>query len=191
MLDSRIIDVSLNPTFFRVGDQPSTVPLSLGAVKTVDEHLANSLKLLKQYANAKTAIEDNGDLSAAQKSRELRKITINNAAIEDLGLDFTLPGYPHIELVEDGANKAVTIENVSTYVDKVIDLTLGSGVQRQVDQFRLGFSGVFPYSVLRAFTPSELVMLFGRVQEDWSIESKSCTTGKTPKYLLIKCRSLV
>lgn len=173
MLDSRIIDVSLNPTFFRVGDQPSTVPLSLGAVKTVDEQLAKSLKLLKQYANAKTAIESNRGLSATQRSREIKKITIDGAAVEDLGLDFTLPGYPQIELVEDGANKAVTIENAGEYVDKVIDLTLGSGVQRQVDQFREGFSEIFAYSALRAFTPNELVMLFGRVEEDWSMESES------------------
>jgi E3 ubiquitin-protein ligase TRIP12 len=33
---------------------------------------------------------------------------------------------------------------------------------------------VFPYSAVKAFTPDELVMLFGRVEEDWSLESTSC-----------------
>lgn len=172
MLDSRIIDVSLNPTFFRIGDQPSTVPLSLGAVRTVDAHLAQSLKLLKQYVSAKKEIEKKSHLSTAQKTHAARKFMINGARIEDLGIDFTLPGYPAIELITDGANTSVTHENVASYVDKVIDMTLGSGVQRQVDQFRAGFSEVFPYSALKAFTPSELVMLFGRVEEDWTIESK-------------------
>ena len=51
-------------------------------------------------------------------------------------------------------------------------MTLGSGVQRQVDAFRAGFTQVFPYSALSAFTPDELVMLFGRIEEDWSLESK-------------------
>jgi len=50
-------------------------------------------------------------------------------------------------------------------------MTLGSGVQRQVDAFRAGFTQVFPYSALSAFTPDELVMLFGRIEEDWSLES--------------------
>jgi E3 ubiquitin-protein ligase TRIP12 len=45
-------------------------------------------------------------------------------------------------------------------------------VQRQVDAFRAGFTEVFPYSALKAFTPDELVMLFGRTDEDWSLESK-------------------
>jgi E3 ubiquitin-protein ligase TRIP12 len=56
-------------------------------------------------------------------------------------------------------------------VDGIIDMTLGSGVRRQVDAFRAGFSQVFPFSALRAFTPNELVMLFGRAEEDWSIET--------------------
>ncbi|KAL9002615.1 MAG: hypothetical protein Q9188_004470 [Gyalolechia gomerana] len=171
MLDSRIIDVSLNPTFFRIGDQPSTVPLSLGAVKTVDSQLALSLKLVKQYANEKKKIEANKSMHAASKAKAIQHITVRGASIDHLGLDFTLPGYPSIELVEGGSEKSVTIENVGDYVEKVIDMTLGSGVQRQADAFRAGFSQVFPYSALRAFTPSELVMLFGRVEEDWSIET--------------------
>lgn len=173
MLDSRIIDVSLNSTFFRLGDQPSTVPLSLGAVRTVDAHLAQSLKLLKQYASAKKDIDKQTHLSSAQRVQANHKVVINGARIEDLGLDFTLPGYPEVELIPNGANTSVTLDNVASYVDRVIDMTIGSGVQRQVDQFRAGFSEVFPYSALKAFTPSELVMLFGRVEEDWSIESKT------------------
>ncbi|KAL8959871.1 MAG: hypothetical protein Q9193_003336 [Seirophora villosa] len=171
MLDSRIIDVSLNPTFFRIGDQPSTVPLSLGAVKTVDSQLAQSLKLVKQYANEKKRIEEDKAISASAKATAIQQITVRGATIDHLGLDFTLPGYPSIELAEGGHEKGVTIDNVGEYVEKVIDMTLGGGVQRQVDAFRAGFSQVFSYTALQAFTPGELVMLFGRVEEDWSIET--------------------
>ena len=172
MLDSRIIDVSFNPTFFRIGDRNGTIPLSLAAVKTVDSGLANSLKLVKHFASTRKEIEENNQLTSAQKSRNVQQIRIHGMRIEEIGLDFTLPGYPAIELIPNGVSIPVTIDNVSTYVEKVIDFTLGGGVQRQVDAFRAGFSQVFPYSALRAFTPSELVMLFGRVEEDWTIESK-------------------
>ncbi|KAF2242282.1 hypothetical protein BU26DRAFT_570966 [Trematosphaeria pertusa] len=170
MLDSRIIDVSFNPTFFRIGDGNAAVTPSLGAVKSVDHDLAKSLQLLKQFADAKKRIDEDGNLTAAQKVQAMQNIVIRDCRVEDLGLDFTLPGYS-IELVEKGAEQPVTIDNVDTYVDKVLDFTLGSGVQRQVDAFRSGFSEVFPYSALKAFTPDELVMLFGRVQEDWSLET--------------------
>jgi len=170
MLDSRIIDVSFNPTFFRVGEGDATVSPSLGAVQSVDHDLAKSLKLLKQFADAKKRVDDDVTLDAKQKEQAYHEIVIQDCHVEDLGLDFTLPGYP-IDLVEGGSEQSVTIENVDQYVDAVLDFTLGSGVQRQVDAFRTGFSEVFPYSALKAFTPAELVMLFGRVDEDWSLET--------------------
>ncbi len=172
MLDSRIIDVSFNPTFFRVDDSDVTITPSLGSVKTVDEDLAKSLKLVKQFAIAKKKADENFRLSAAEKVDAISKIELEGARVEDLGLDFTLPGYPQIELLPSGSNMAVTIENVEEYLQKVIDFTLGSGVRRQVNAFKAGFSQVFPYAALKAFTPDELVMLFGRVEEDWSLESK-------------------
>ncbi|KAI5369720.1 putative E3 ubiquitin-protein ligase HECTD1/TRIP12 [Septoria linicola] len=171
MLDSRIIDVSFNPTFFRVGEGSTTVTPSLGAVAAVDADLAKSLKMLRKYAQAKDRIDENDDLTSTQKAERSEQIRINDAKIEDLALDFTLPGHPNIELLPNGATINVTINNIGQYIKKVIDFSLGAGVQRQIDAFRAGFSQVFPYSALRAFTPDELVMLFGRVDEDWSLET--------------------
>jgi E3 ubiquitin-protein ligase TRIP12 len=171
MIDSRIIDVSFNPTFFRIGDGSKTVTPSLGAVKTVDPVLAKSLKTIKKFVLAKKAIDENPNLSAAQKVAEAEALIIEGSSIEAVGLDFTLPGYNSIELLPNGEKISVTIDNVELYLEKVLDMTLGSGVQRQVDAFRAGFTQVFPYSALSAFTPDELVMLFGRIEEDWSMES--------------------
>lgn len=171
MIDSRIIDVSFNPTFFRIGDESKTVTPNLGAVTTVDAQLAASLKLIKKFALAKKIVDEDGSLGAAEKVAAAEATEIDGVHIEDLGLDFTLPGYSSIDLIPNGSHLAVTMENVELYLEKVIDMTLGSGVQRQVDAFRAGFTQVFPYSALSAFTPDELVMLFGRVDEDWSLES--------------------
>ena len=173
MLDSRIIDVSFNPTFFRVAEGGSTsVTPSLGTVKSVDEGLANSLLLLQRFSNARKAIEEDKSVVSGKRSTAIRDIEVDGVRVEDLSLDFTLPGFPSIELIPNGSDVPVTIDNVDTYVDRVVDMTLGSGVRRQVEAFRKGFSQVFSYKALRAFTPNELVMLFGRVEEDWSIESE-------------------
>ncbi|KAL3471529.1 hypothetical protein BJX99DRAFT_250384 [Aspergillus californicus] len=170
MLDSRIIDISFNPAFFRIADTSSTVTPSLGTVKAVDQDLAKSLLLLKRFANAKKAIEAKS-VSEAQKAQALMAVKVDEVHVEDLGLDFTLPGYPTIDLIKNGSDIPVTINNVDLYVDRVVDMTLGSGVQAQVEAFRNGFSQVFAYSALQTFTPSELVMLFGRADEDWTIET--------------------
>ena len=169
MLDSRIIDVSFNPTFFRVGENQSL--LNLSGVRSVDSDLANSLSMVKQFADAKKAIDEDWRLTAAEKVEKTHNIELHGARVEDLYLDFTLPGFPSISLVPNGSNAPVTIDNVDQYLERVIDLTLGSGVQKQIEAFGQGFSQVFPYSALRSFTPQELVMLFGRVEEDWSMET--------------------
>ncbi|KAK4232642.1 hypothetical protein QBC38DRAFT_352340 [Podospora fimiseda] len=171
MLDSRIIDINFNPIFFRIGDESNAVRPSLGAIKSVDPVVARSLMLIKRFATAKKEVDENPNLTAAQKVDAMDKIKVDRIKIDDLYLDFTLPGYPEIELVPNGAQKRLTIDNVDLYLEKVIDMTLGSGVRHQIDAFRAGFSQVFPYSALSAFTPDELCALFGRVDEDWSLET--------------------
>ncbi|KAI8635643.1 E3 ubiquitin-protein ligase UPL3 [Xylariaceae sp. FL1651] len=170
MIDSRIIDINLNPTFFRINEGTGVKP-SLGAVKIVDPGLANSLKHIKKFVLAKKAIDEDPKRTPAQKVADTEQIVIDGTTLDDLALDFTLPGYPDIELIPGGSHVQVTIDNVDSYLDKVIDMTLGRGVKRQVEAFRAGFSQVFPYSALSAFTPDELVTLFGRAEEDWSLET--------------------
>ncbi|KAI0477679.1 hypothetical protein GGR56DRAFT_638249 [Xylariaceae sp. FL0804] len=171
MIDSRIIDINFNPTFFRIGEGAKGVKPSLGAVKIVDPQLANSLKLIKKFVLAKKAIDEDPERTPAQKVRDTERIVVEDTKLEDLALDFTLPGHPELELVPGGSHRQVTIDNVESYLEKVVDMTLGRGVKRQVEAFRTGFSQVFPYTALSAFTPDELVTLFGRVEEDWSLET--------------------
>ncbi|OAA56037.1 hect [Cordyceps fumosorosea ARSEF 2679] len=172
MIDSRIIDIHFNPTFFRISDAAAAgVKPSLGAVKVVDPGLARSLKAIKKYSIAKKEIDEDPTRTPAQKVADTENICIDGVRLDDLCLDFTLPGYPGIELEPNGPQNRVTIDNVDVYLDRVIDMTLGSGVRAQVDAFRTGFSQVFPYTALSAFTPAELVTLFGKVNEDWSLET--------------------
>lgn len=41
---------------------------------------------------------------------------IDGCKIEDLSLNFTLPGYPHIELRKGGSDIEVTIHNIEQYL---------------------------------------------------------------------------
>jgi len=170
MIDARMIDVSFNPAFFRFNRNLGIPPLS--TVKAVDYDLYKSLLTLRQFYTAKRTIDEHPRLTMAQKEAKTSMIQVNGATIDDLALDFTLPGYPHIDIIANGSQVPVTIDNVALYIAGVVDYTTGRGVQKQIEAFREGFSQVFPYSALRAFTPEELVMLFGTTDEDWSIESK-------------------
>lgn len=174
MYDSRMIDISFNPVFFRlIQCDPSSSKASLSMLSSVDRSLAKSLESLVDLADRRRHISGNDTLTDEQKTAAYSELRIKDARIEDLSLDFTLPGYPAIELVEHGSQTSLTLDNVESYVEAVVQYTLVTGVSQQMDMFRTGFSEVFAFSALRAFTPSELVMIFGHADEDWSLESKS------------------
>ncbi|KIP04525.1 hypothetical protein PHLGIDRAFT_191474 [Phlebiopsis gigantea 11061_1 CR5-6] len=156
MLDSRIIDLSVNKMFLKLilGEE---VLLTIENLKRVDAELAASLVKLRNM----TAPTGHSD-----KMR--RKLGMVN--IEDLSLDFTIPGYD-IELRPGGRDIPVTAENVEEYIAEVLDAIIGKGAMLQAKAFREGFSKVFPIADLQAFTADELVMLFGNSDEDWSIET--------------------
>lgn len=46
----------------------------------------------------------------------LESLNMNGCSVEDLGLDFTLPGFPNIELKKGGKDIPVTIYNLEEYL---------------------------------------------------------------------------
>ncbi|KAL0569563.1 Ubiquitin fusion degradation protein 4 [Marasmius crinis-equi] len=161
MLDSRIIDLSFNKIFLKLvlGED---VPLTIASLKLVDLDLANSLVKLLNIANGSNQDPNN---------KVAKKLALIEVTVEDLALDFTLPGYD-VELRDGGKDIAVTSENAQEYVQEVLDAILGKGAAQQAKAFREGFSKVFPINDLQPFSVDELVMLFGNTDEDWSVESE-------------------
>lgn len=51
---------------------------------------------------------------------------MNGCSVEDLGLDFTLPGFPNIELKKGGKDIPVTIHNLEDYLRVCIVFFCGS-----------------------------------------------------------------
>ncbi|KAJ6534683.1 hypothetical protein DFH09DRAFT_1180315, partial [Mycena vulgaris] len=163
MLDSRIIDLSLNKIFLKIvlGEE---VPLTVATLKLVDISLANSLDKIQNIVSGR---------APAESDKLKRKVALlETVSIEDLALDFTIPGYD-IELRPGGGDIAVTADNVEEYIREVLDAIIGQGAQLQAKAFREGFSKVFPITDLQAFSADELVLLFGNSDEDWSAETLS------------------
>ena len=78
----------------------------------------------------------------------MSSITLDGCSVEDLSLNFTLPGYPNIELRKNGSDVAVTIQNLDGYLQLVVEWLLREGVWRQMEAFKEGFDSVFPMSQL-------------------------------------------
>lgn len=100
-----------------------------------------------------------------------------SVAIEDLALTMTYSPsskvfqHDQVELVENGADVAVTIENAREYTNLTINYCLNQGICRQLEAFKSGFSKVFPMEKLHAFSPEEMrAMLCGEQHPQWTRE---------------------
>jgi hypothetical protein len=90
-------------------------------------------------------------------------LTLDGATIDDLALDFTLPGYEDVPLKvgaadrsnyqsisdtsdmrlleqEGGSSDNVTLENLQEYIKLVYKVTLETGIAASVESFREGQS---------------------------------------------------
>ncbi|KAA1100638.1 Ubiquitin fusion degradation protein 4, variant 2 [Puccinia graminis f. sp. tritici] len=170
LMDSRIVDISLSRSFARlVLDYP--LPLTIASVGLVDKSLAASLEHLNKYVIAKHAIEADSSLSESETHAAIQQIRIDDATVDDLALEFILPGYD-VEMKPDSSETLVTIDNIEEFIELVIYWTLSKGVTRQIEMFKAGFSMVFPIRDLKSFTPDEIVNIFGNAEsEDWSPEA--------------------
>jgi E3 ubiquitin-protein ligase TRIP12 len=98
MLDSRIIDIHFNPLFFRLAENEDDDRPSILSLKAVDKRLYDSLKILQRFSHEKRDIETDDSLTEKEKSKRMNAIRIDEISVDDLALDFTLPGYGKIEL---------------------------------------------------------------------------------------------
>uniref|UniRef100_A0A1Q3G3F2 E3 ubiquitin-protein ligase n=2 Tax=Culex tarsalis TaxID=7177 RepID=A0A1Q3G3F2_CULTA len=139
------------------------------------------LKELQELVQQKQNIEQNDDLSSEEKLLQISELKFNtktgSVALEDLALTFTyLPssknyGYQSADLIPNGANIDVTINNVEEYCNLTINFCLQEGIAKQLAAFHRGFCEVFPLNKLAAFTPEEIrKMLCGEQNPEWTRE---------------------
>lgn len=167
LMDSRMLDIPFSEIFFKwlLGQEHS---LTSSDLQYMDPVVSKSFSQLEDILRQKQRIL--ADKSHTEESRRLAldNLTIDGCSIEDLELDFTLPGYPNIELKKGGRDKHVTLENLEEYLKLVTHWNLVEGVSRQFESLREGFESVFPLSSLQSFYPEELELLFcGNKEELW------------------------
>lgn len=163
LLDNRLVDLPFSAPLMRA---MLGARLGLSDLQELSPQVAASLGQLQQLSERRAEILRGGG-SAAEQKQQVQALTLQGCPVSDLGLDFTLPGEPNVELCEGGAERDVGIDDLEEYVQAVLNLVLRDGVRAQVEAFRKGFSEVLPVHHLRAFTPEELDVLFNGSREAW------------------------
>lgn len=98
---------------------------------------------------------------ASAKGETVIHLPSQKAAIkvDDLALDFTLPGDDSIALRPSGADVAVTTTNMKEYCDLVVDFLLNHGVAAAVQALREGFHWYIPLVALQMLSEEETYQL--------------------------------
>ncbi|CAH8338587.1 unnamed protein product [Eruca vesicaria subsp. sativa] len=160
--DGRLMDVPLSTAFYKLilGQE-----LDLYDIISFDAELGKTLQELRVLVDRKHYLEaEDGDNSSV-----ISDLCLRGSRIEDLCLDFTLPGYP--EYILRPGDDIVDINSLEDYISLVVDATVKRGVARQIEAFRSGFNQVFDIKSLQIFTPSELDYLLCGRRELWEADT--------------------
>ncbi|KAJ7967163.1 E3 ubiquitin-protein ligase UPL3-like [Quillaja saponaria] len=160
--DGRLLDLPLSTPFYKLvlGQE-----LDLHDILSFDADLGKTLLELQALVSRKHHLQ-----SMATDARDtIADLRFHGAQIEDLCLDFTLPGYPDYILKPGDEN--VDINNLEEYISLVVEGTVKTGIMRQMEAFRAGFNQVFDISSLQIFTPKQLDYLLCGRRELWEADS--------------------
>ncbi|XP_075386284.1 E3 ubiquitin-protein ligase TRIP12 isoform X6 [Tenrec ecaudatus] len=171
IMDFRLVDLPLGLPFYKWMLRQET-SLTSHDLFDIDPVVARSVRHLEDIVRQKKRLEQDQSQTKESLQYALETLTMNGCSVEDLGLDFTLPGFPNIELKKGGKDTPVTIYNLEEYLRLVIFWALNEGVSRQFDSFRDGFESVFPLSHLQYFYPEELdQLLCGSKADTWDAKT--------------------
>ncbi|XP_071386208.1 E3 ubiquitin-protein ligase TRIP12 isoform X3 [Centroberyx affinis] len=171
IMDFRLLDLPLGLPFYKWMLRQET-SISSHDLVNIDPGVAKSIQHLEDIIRQKKRLEQDRSQTRETLQQALESLNMNGCSVEDLGLDFTLPGFPNIELKKGGKDVPVTIYNLEEYLRLVVYWTLNEGVSRQFESFREGFESVFPLHHLQYFYPEELdQLLCGSKSETWDVKT--------------------
>lgn len=159
--DGRVMDLPFSKAFYKLILQQE---LNLYDIQSFDPELGRTLLEFQALVNRKK----NMGSAFGENSSSALDACFWNTKIEDLYLDFTLPGYPDYVLSFDEDHKIVNMVNLDAYVSRIVDATIHTGISRQVEAFKSGFNQVFPIKHLMIFTEEELERLLCGEREFWA-----------------------
>ncbi|KAJ8899755.1 hypothetical protein K2173_019455 [Erythroxylum novogranatense] len=161
--DGRVLDLPFSKAFYRLILEQE---LNLYDIQSFDPELGRTLTEFQALVKRRKILGS----SCGENSYSIPDACFRNTRIEDLTLDFTLPGYPDYILSHDQDQDIVTMDNLEEYLSRVVDATIHTGISRQVEAFKSGFNQVFPIKHLQIFREEEVEHLLCGQRDLWAFD---------------------
>ena len=165
------MDINFSKAFYKI--TLGTVfyqQLSLIDLKDV---MPNVYKLAADMVDSlriKWGIEKEESLTAEEKMEAISNITCDGSSFKDLCLNFTIPGFPEMEMKEGGKDVLLSIENVEEYLKLLVWWLLFKCPEDCANHF-IGSELFYESEQLVIFNMDEIETLFcGSNVEKWTVD---------------------
>ena len=158
ILDDHRMNLNMNNSFYKclLRSSDGLQCLTLVDLKYVMPSIFNFVSILVNVLKEKKDIERNESLSIQERMNILSNLTFEGSSFEDLCINFTLPGFPLIEMVEGGNGKLLAVENVEEYLQLLVWWFLYMGPQISLSLICRGFERYLPNFYMQIFYPDEI-----------------------------------
>ena len=173
ILDGGQMDINFSKAFYkRLLNVPSyDEETVLSQIKYIVPHVHTIASKLFDVLKTKQNIEKDETLSVEERRQALSSITLDGSSLEDLDINFTVPGFPEIEMKEGGNDILLTIENVEEYLKLLVWWLMYKGPQKCFEAMTDGFQSTISDNYFHFVCVDELKDLFCDTEEEnWTLE---------------------
>ena len=173
IIEKHRMNVNFSSAFYKClrAASADTQTLTLNDMKDVMPNVYKFVSTLVDALREKWSIRADESLTEEEQKLQVSNITCDGCSFEDLCINFTIPGFPDIEMMENGSETLLTIENLEHYLELLVWKVLYKGPQESIKEVWDGFNYFLPSSCMNYFYPDEIEeVLCGVKMEQWSVE---------------------
>ena len=171
VLDSRQMNIHFSKATFAALLNPNIQMLTLSDLKHVSPSINSFVEKLVDVLKLKWKINEDDSLTSEEKSKSIADLKFDGCSFEDLYVNFTLPGFPDIEMMEGGRDINLSSENIEEYLKLLVWWFLYKGPQDKLLCLKRAFNSFFPLSYFKMFGSEEFSNIFrGQTHEPWTVD---------------------
>ena len=173
LFDYHLLDINFSNAFYKclLKTNLDAQQLSVIDIKDVMPSIFKFVESLVDALREKWFISNDKSMTTEEQNQAISNITCDGCSFEDLCVNFTLPGYPEIEMMEGGSETILSIQNLEKYLKLIVWWLLYKNPQQNIKLIRKGFRMVLNADVMKYLYPHEYEeILCGPMNEQWTID---------------------
>ena len=178
-IDDVMMDLNLSSALckFLLKGRSHEQRLNLSDLKDVMPSLVEFVEELVKMMNDAARIKRDRTLTYERKVDELINLKYHGCRLDDLCINFTVPGFPDIEMIDGGAEIFLTVENIEEYLQLLVWWLLYKGPQKKLECIQAGYDSILSRESMKPLLIGDMKEIFsGMASGPWTVEElrKGC-----------------